>query len=197
MFVTNLSKITFVGSANSTLDETYFCITGGSCYAMSITDGVLDLSKYWTWSEFNVFGYADGSEADFNNGSSITIVNTLNVPTSCIPASAYDGETEESNDLFLVTPCTVNGDSAYFTENETDVPPSVTITPSSGAVDADGLSFATFNANPSGGTGDYLYYYWTVPSKLSKSSGCSYTDSSCTVTSTDHSATPYKLKCQG
>jgi hypothetical protein len=62
----------------------------------------VNLYQYWQYSEFNVFGLGSGSEANFNSGTSITVVNSLKdqsgniiVPT-CV-SGGYAGETNNLN----------------------------------------------------------------------------------------------------
>ena len=79
---TNLGNLVLKGYVNyascgaTACDETVFCVST-SCYAMAIQDTVLNLYQHWYDSEFNAFGSGNGSEANFNSGTSITVANNL------------------------------------------------------------------------------------------------------------------------
>jgi hypothetical protein len=99
----NLANLILTGHANlGSNDENMFCISGGSCYTVTITDQVVDLYQYWLQSEFNVFGLGDASQAKFNAGTSITVANALKdqggnaIVPSCLQAG-YTGETNNLN----------------------------------------------------------------------------------------------------
>ena len=117
---TNLAKLTLEGFANvKSMDEDLYCINGGGCYSVSITDQVVDLYKNWQYSEFNVFGFCCGSQANFNSGTSITVVNTLQdqsgnaIPPTCV----INGWTGETNNLNLGS-CSGNSNGQMvFTES--------------------------------------------------------------------------------
>jgi len=104
---TNLGKVTLTGYANSAgspgNDIVQLCMTGGSCYSVTLTDGIVNLYQHWTQSEFNVFGDGSGSEANFNLGTSIGVSTALltesgsGISSSC----ANNGTTGETNNLFL------------------------------------------------------------------------------------------------
>ena len=101
---TNLAKLTLEGFANvGSMDEDLYCINGGSCYSVSITDQVVNLYENWRYSEFNVFGFCCGSQANFNSGTSITVVNSLEDQSgnAIVPSCANTGFTGETNNLNL------------------------------------------------------------------------------------------------
>jgi len=104
---TNLGKVTLSGFANSAgspgNDIVQLCISGGSCYSVTLTDGIVNLYQHWTQSEFNVFGDGGGSEANFNFGTSIQVSTALlDESGSAIASScANNGTTGETNNLFL------------------------------------------------------------------------------------------------
>ncbi len=79
---------------------------------------------------------------------------------------------------------TVSGANVNIPITFTCTVPSVSIGPSSATIDADGVTRATFTATPSGGSGSYGSYAWTVPSGLTTFSGCTSSSTTCTVTST-------------
>jgi hypothetical protein len=100
--ITNLSNMTLTGTAGTT-DSVVLSTGDGQLYAQS-APSVLGLNSYWYDAEFNVFGYANGSNAQFNNGASIVVqilTDTMN-PSNPSPSSttaptylstSYTGET--------------------------------------------------------------------------------------------------------
>jgi Bacterial Ig-like domain (group 3) len=104
---TNLGKLTLSGFANRAgspgNDIVQLCISGGSCYSVTLTDGIVNLYQHWTQSEFNVFGDGGGSEANFNLGTSIQVSTALMGESGSAIASscAHNGTTGETNNLFL------------------------------------------------------------------------------------------------
>jgi len=107
MQATNLSGMLMWASANSyspSQDEVGLCIPDEGCYATSNSDAVLDLSQNWLQSEFNIFGFNDASQAVFNSGTTINVVNILQNPKGepfgTIPCT-IDGPTAETNNLNL------------------------------------------------------------------------------------------------
>jgi len=127
---TSLSLLSFEASANLNLnsfDEGQLCVTGGSCYLKSEPATVLNLYQQWRLAEFNVFGFIDGSQAQFNSGTAITMNNALkdqsgNTITPVAPCP-NNGQTGETNNLNLGS-CTVNGNAVVFSES--NAPPTVT-----------------------------------------------------------------------
>ena len=76
----DLSGLSMSAYANSVysgpLDQVTLCVpfwavlqapSRGSCYALSVTDTVLNLYQNWVQSEFNIFGTGNGSQAVFNS----------------------------------------------------------------------------------------------------------------------------------
>ena len=118
--ISNLANLALTGYANfaGSNDETLFCISGGNCYKVVITDGVVNLYKYWLDSEFNVFGYCCASTANFNSGTAITVANTLDDQSgnAIAPSCVVDGWTGETNNLNLEA-CSTNGGQILFTES--------------------------------------------------------------------------------
>jgi hypothetical protein len=119
---TSLGKLSLSAYANykgSGNDVIQLCISGGSCYSVTQADNVLNLFQNWLQSEFNVFGDANGSQAVFNAGTSITVSNALTdqsaTPVAITPSCANNGTTGESNNLFL-GPCTASSSGILFTE---------------------------------------------------------------------------------
>jgi hypothetical protein len=123
---TNLASLSLEGYANfGSNDEVNFCVSGVGCSSISITDQVLNLYLNWQDSEFNVFGYGDGSQANFNQGTTITVTNTLKDQSGnvIVPSCASGGYTGETNNLNLGS-CSQNiiSGQIVFTESSPSVP---------------------------------------------------------------------------
>jgi len=124
---TSLSKLSLQSYADfGGNDEVMLCVSGGSCYATSVTDTVLHLNQQWTDSEFNVFGYDNGAQAQFNSGATITVGDALldndanPIHTSCVSPPGFTGET---NNLDLVSCSTsVTDPLALMTFTESNAP---------------------------------------------------------------------------
>jgi hypothetical protein len=98
--ITNLKKLKLAGSTKKGVDTLVFTV-GTQAYSTTGLDSVVDLATAWTESEFNIIGDGDGSEANFNSGSSLTVKiavtnGTKNAPT-CAPNSGTTGETNNLN----------------------------------------------------------------------------------------------------
>jgi hypothetical protein len=90
----DLPDLLFYGKSNylgSGVDQTQLC-DGTYCYAGTTDDTYLDLYDHWTQSEFNILGYANGSTAEFNDDTSITVrIYELDQSGSTIDTScSYD-----------------------------------------------------------------------------------------------------------
>jgi len=125
---TNLSKLNLQSYADfAGNDEAMLCVDGGSCYATSVTGTVLRLYEQWTDSEFNVFGYDNGAQAQFNSGTTITVGNILfdhnanSIRTTCVSPLAYTGETNNLNLVSCSTRLTGSLSSMTFTETNAPV----------------------------------------------------------------------------
>src|SRR6266566_4039344 len=111
--ITNLSHLTLWGTAASDGDA---ILLGGRrtgktwSYTTSLhgSGSVLNLYANWNQAEFNVFGFGNGSQADFNSGTFITVDESLltSAGAQIQPACLRQGETGETNNLSL-GPCWV------------------------------------------------------------------------------------------
>ncbi len=142
----------------------------------SETDTILGLSSQWTQVEANVFGDSNGSEANFNLGTSITVTQSLLGSTGSSFSCNGGGTTGESNNLFLGL-CSTWADGILFTEASL---PSMIVTPNvplDAATIAPWTGFEVTNASAVFNssitelygvtpTGTVTYNFWT-------NSGCS------------------------
>src|SRR6266566_869641 len=111
--ITNLSHLTLWGTAASDGDAILLgdSSTGKTwSYTTSLhgSGSVLNLYANWNQAEFNVFGFGNGSQADFNSGTFITVDESLltSAGAQIQPACLRQGETGETNNLSL-GPCWV------------------------------------------------------------------------------------------
>lgn len=108
--ITKLAEMSLTGAASSTGDSIELAV-GDTVYAVqnAQNDGVVDLSKYWNFAEFNVFGYSTAgskpSSAKFNTGSSVAVSVEVNDGKKTAPQciGGYSA-TFEINNLTLGAP---------------------------------------------------------------------------------------------
>ena len=99
---TSLGKLSLSGAAEAGSKDTVVFTDGTTAYSVSGSDSVLDISKVWHQSEFNVVGDAGGSRADFNTPVSITMKVALTDGSTSAPTCvANAGTTGETNNLNL------------------------------------------------------------------------------------------------
>lgn len=128
----NLANLILKGYANfgsgfasctTACDSVVICYSGAGCYAVAITDQVVNLYQHWHYSEFNIFGLGDYSEAEFNSGTTITVANTLKDQSAnvIVPSCVNTGYTGETNNLNLAanscSPNSSNGQIAFSESN--------------------------------------------------------------------------------
>lgn len=107
MQASDIPYMTLSGStANGTDTAIFDQYSGGTIYSLAQSN-VLNLDQNWTGAEFNVFGDAGGSEANFNNGSTFVVQTsvtngTSNMPQCLGPQGAGAGTTAETNNLSLI-----------------------------------------------------------------------------------------------
>ena len=122
---TNLASLSLEGFSNyngAGVDVDMFCVSGGGCYSVSITDQVVNLYQNWQYSEFNVFGVGSASEAKFNAGTSITVLNSLKDQNGNVitPSCVNTGYTGETNNLNLGS-CSSNSSNGQITFTESNL----------------------------------------------------------------------------
>jgi hypothetical protein len=118
--IKKLKTLTLSGNAVANGIDTLVFSTKTKAYSTTGKDSVVDLAAYWNASEWNIIGPGDGSEADFNKGTSITVNIALTDGLTAAPVcQGNDGTTGETNNLNL-GPCTATGGttpSVQFTES--------------------------------------------------------------------------------
>ncbi len=107
------------GSATSSQDQATFCVLN-TCYSSSGPDKVYLSQNHWTGIQWNVLGYYDGSEADFNvpnGGLGLTITVSAGISDRASLGCQIGGWTGESNNLNLEGSCSCPASYEYvFTE---------------------------------------------------------------------------------
>jgi hypothetical protein len=103
--IANLHLVKLIGEANSTTDTVSMDIGSGPLYLANNPDSVLTLTEGWKAAEFNVFGDCCGTEANFNNGSTIIVRTSVDNKTANAPICLPVGYTGETNNLTLLSPC--------------------------------------------------------------------------------------------
>jgi hypothetical protein len=127
--IATLGNMNLTGQANSDGDiVTIFDPTDGSVNATPSPDSFLNLSQHWNFAEFNVFGDSCGSQANFNAGSTIVVRTNVNNGTTNAPSCKINGQTAETNNLNLVSPCSATAAAnpdIVFTESNIFPPAAV------------------------------------------------------------------------
>jgi hypothetical protein len=117
--ITDLGNVLLQAAASPGGVDSVTLEYGSDLYSHTVTDSVLDISSVWNKAEFNVVGDGNGSRADFNSGSSITVKLELADGSTLAPTCiADDGTTGETNNLNLGTCAAFGGiPNIQFTES--------------------------------------------------------------------------------
>jgi len=117
--ITDLASLTLSGSATAGGTDKATVTFGTEAFTATVSDKLTDIASGWSQAEFNVLGNAGGSIADFNAPVSLTVkvavTDGSTAAPTCVPPSAIDGTTGETNNLTLGS-CTATGGSAPFIE---------------------------------------------------------------------------------
>jgi len=113
--ITKLKTLKLSGSAKKGGIDTLTFTVGTQAFSTTGSDSVVDLATAWTESEFNIVGDGDGSGADFNSGSSVTVKVAVSNGTKNAPTCASDaGTTGETNNLNLGSCAGTGGATPYI-----------------------------------------------------------------------------------
>ena len=155
--ITDLASLTLSGSATANGTDAATVTFDGEAYAATVKDSYTDIASGWDQAEFNVFGNAGGSEAEFNNNVSVTaklaVTDGSTAAPTCVSPSSKDGTTGETNNLNLSSTCTATGGSTpsiQFVESlgtPPAVPPTYTVTEIPSGPDTCGNSLTGYH-NP-------------------------------------------------
>ena len=137
--ITKLGTLVLSGLANEGGVDTLVFTNGTKAYSTSGSDSVLDLASFWNESEFNVVGDTQGSEANFNSGSAVTVqVVVLSGTTDAPTCAAGAGTTAETNNLRLGSCTGTGGASPYIEFTESNTTQTETVLYSFGSQSGDG-----------------------------------------------------------
>jgi len=99
--ITELPNMSLEGAAVKYGLDTLTLTTSTQAYAVTGDDNVTFLARGWNGSEFNIVGDGNGSEADFNPGTSLTVRIALTTAAQRARCAADSGTTGETNNLNL------------------------------------------------------------------------------------------------
>jgi len=100
--ITDLGGLTLSGSATTGGTDEATVTYGGNAYKATVADSYTQIATVWNQAEFNVVGNAGGSEAQFNNGSTVVVQSSVTytpASTSAPICLLNSGTTGESNNL--------------------------------------------------------------------------------------------------
>jgi len=118
--IANLAKLSLTGQASSGGMDTIIFSTGSNLYSAQGNDSILNLAQSWQQVEFNIVGDCCGTEANFNNGSTIVVRTSVDSGSASIPSCHGGGFTGETNNLSFATAPTANAErlpAIVFTES--------------------------------------------------------------------------------
>jgi len=106
--ITDLKDLTLSGSAMAGGTDEATVTYDREAYMATVADNVTDIASVWNQAEFNVVGNGGGSEAIFNNGSSLIVKIVVTDGSSSAPSCVFNGgTTAETNNLnFVFVPST-------------------------------------------------------------------------------------------
>ena len=100
--ITDLNEIQLVGTASPGGYDVAGLFVGDDGYFSIANDSMLDISSVWKQAEFNVLGDAGLTQAQFNNGSRISVTVALTDGSNSAPTCVEDqGTAGETNNLAL------------------------------------------------------------------------------------------------
>jgi hypothetical protein len=103
--ITDLADPDLYLSGSATPNETDWATLtyNGQAYSAPAFDSYTDISSVWNQAEFNVVGNYGGAEAQFNDGTAITVEIEVTDNSTSLPQCAVNsGSTGESNNLNFV-----------------------------------------------------------------------------------------------
>lgn len=102
--ITDLADLELSGSATAGGRDQATVTYNGQAYTSVINDSYTDIASVWNQAEFNVVGNENGSEAVFNNGTSLTAHIAVTDGSTSKPTCVLNGGTTgESNNLNFLT----------------------------------------------------------------------------------------------
>lgn len=106
--ITDLNNLKLTGFATPGGIDIVTLTDGAEAWSVSADDSVLQIGTVWTQAEFNVVGDGGGSQAQFNDGASISVQLAIADGSDSAPAClGQSGTTGETNNLNLGATCQV------------------------------------------------------------------------------------------
>lgn len=131
--VTSLGQTSLTGSVAAGGNDRLDLASGGTHYAVTSPDNIVDLANYWNTAEFTVVGDCCLFAANFKPNTSLAVRATVHNGTTSAPVCVLEGFTGETNNLNLVsTPAVGTQSSPTLISDQT----SASATPASCAVAA-------------------------------------------------------------
>ncbi len=100
----NLPYLELAGEASGGQDTAILSTGDGNISAVA-QDSVLNLEQSWNEAEFNVFGDGNGSQVNFNTGTTFVVQTSVDNGTTDAPYCPNESTTAETNNLSLVGSC--------------------------------------------------------------------------------------------
>ena len=101
--ITDLADLKLSASATAGGNDVAVATYGGQGYQASVADNLTDIASVWNQAEFNVLGNDGGSQAVFNNGTTIVAQIAVTDGSSSAPTCVFNGGTTgKSNNLNFV-----------------------------------------------------------------------------------------------
>ena len=97
----NLGSLSVTGSAASGGSDSVVMATGSGSMSATGQDSVLNLASSWTNAEFMIGGDGNGSQANFNTGSTIAVRTIVHYGSTAAPGCVMESYTGETNNLTL------------------------------------------------------------------------------------------------
>lgn len=158
--IANLGNLSLEGDADAAGMDTLTLSVGVVMYTVQAPDNFLHLAQGWQEAEFNVLGDGGGSQANFNDGSTIVVRTSVNYdngnqqPPACdtnhgLGGRSFSAETNNLNFAAAPNPLVEAWPAIVFTESGAAATPCASATPVAG-----GLNEAVFICNVQAGTGE-------------------------------------------
>ena len=100
----NLPNLILTAQVSGGADTAILSTADGNLAAVG-QDSLLDLEQGWNEAEFNVFGDGNGSQVDFNSGTTFVVQTSVDNGTTNAPYCPNESFTGETNNLNLIGPC--------------------------------------------------------------------------------------------
>lgn len=112
-----ISDLTLTATAVAGGNDKVVLLTKAKAYTVGAKDSMVDLGQFWNATEFNAFGFSNGSNAMINSGSLIKVRLAVKDSTGTTPTCVGNsGTTAEGNNMTLGS-CVAAGNVIQFSES--------------------------------------------------------------------------------